>query len=184
MVGKSLIVAAVTAVATLAIAGCGGSSNTTPTTTPAVPAATTSQTTSATTSPGMTKKEAGKAYLAAIAPANEAIKAFGKKAESWTNSTTGSQAAGDATPLNDALTALRPKLLTLATDYPAAATDLKALVTAYAPLQGDLENLVAVNQLNAASWLQAFTQHASATEAASAIVRSDLGLPPRPTSVD
>ena len=76
------------------------------------------------------------------------------------------------------MTALRPKLLEIAQKYPAAANDLKALVTAFSALQGDLENLTTVNTFNASSWVQGFTKDAAALNAAVAIVRSDLGLPP------
>jgi hypothetical protein len=80
------------------------------------------------------------------------------------------------------MTALRTKLLTLAGAYPAAATDIKALVTAYAPLQGDLRGLTGVNQLNASSWVQRYAKDATASESAAAILRSDPGLPPGPTA--
>jgi hypothetical protein len=130
----------------------------------------------------MTKEQAAKAYLAAIAPATDALRGLQAKANAWTDSTPSSQAAADAKPTVDALTTLRSKLLALAAAYPAAAADLKAAVNAQAIVQADLANLGTVNTFNASSWVQQFVKDASATTAASAIVRSDLGLPPPPTS--
>ena len=48
--------------------------------------------------------------------------------------------------------AAQTKLLAIATSYPPAATDLKAEVTAYAAVLGDLTSLASVNLLNASSW--------------------------------
>jgi hypothetical protein len=129
----------------------------------------------------MTKEQAAREYLAAINPSNEAVRTLQGKAKGWTESTPASQAAADAKPVVDALTAARTKLLALAAAYPPAATDLKAEVNAYAPLQGDLESLATVNTLNSSSWSQQFNKDRSASSAAAAIVRSDLGLPPPPT---
>jgi hypothetical protein len=126
----------------------------------------------------MTKEQAAKAYLAAIAPANDALKTLRGKASGWTDSTPSSQAAADAKPSIEAITMMRTKLLALAVAYPAAATDIKAQVNATAALQGDLASLETLNTLDASSWVQQFAKDASATSAASAIVRSDLGLPP------
>jgi hypothetical protein len=126
----------------------------------------------------MTKEQAAKAYLTAIGPANDVLHTFKAKASGWTDSTPPSQAAADAKPTIDAITTMRTKLLALAVAYPAAAADLKAQVNATAALQGDLASLATLDMTNASSWVQQFTKDASATSAASAIVRSDLGLPP------
>jgi hypothetical protein len=157
-------------VATLAIAGCGGSSSSS---TSAFGAATAGT---------MTREQAAHTYLAAVATPNEVLRAFLAKANGWTDSTPSTQTAADAKPLIDAITTLRTKLQALAAAFPAAATDLKAVVTAQALLQGDLASLAAVNALNASSFAQTVTRDAGALRAATAIVRSDLGLPPPPTS--
>ena len=183
-VPRRLIALGAIALAAIVLTGCGGSSSstTTKTTTATTSPATNATSEPASTAPAMTQQGAGQAYLAAVEPANAALHAFQKKASSWTDSTTGEQAAADAKPLIDALTALRPKLLEIAQKYPPAANDLKALVTAFSALQGDLENLTTVNTFNASSWVQGFTKDAAALNAAVAIVRSDLGLPPVSTS--
>ena len=162
--------AAALVVATLAIAGCGGSSSS-------------SMSASGTAAAGtMTKEQAAHAYLAAVATPNEVLRTFLAKANRWTDSTPSTQAAADAKPLIDAITTLRTELQALAAAFPAAATDLKAVVTAQALLQGDLGSLAAVEALNASSFAQTVTRDARALRAATAIVRSDLGLPPPPTS--
>ena len=162
--------AAALVVATLAIAGCGGSSSS-------------SMSASGTAGAGtMTKEQAAHTYLAAVATPNEVLRTFLAKANGWTGSTPSTQAAADAKPLIHAITTLRTKLQALAAAFPAAATDLKAVVTAQALLQGDLGSLAAVEALNASSFAQTVTRDARALRAATAIVRSDLGLPPPPTS--
>jgi hypothetical protein len=162
--------AAAIVVATLAIVGCGGSSSS-------------STSASGTAASGtMTKEQAAHTYLAAVAKPNEVLRTFLAKANGWTDSTPSTQAAADAKPLIDAITTLRTKLQALAAAYPAAANDLKAVVAAQAVLQGDLASLAAVNALNASSFAQTVTRDARALRAATAMVRSHLGLPPPPTS--
>jgi hypothetical protein len=162
--------AAALVVATLAIAGCGGSSS-----------SSTSASGTATTGT-MTKEQAAHTYLAAVAAPNEVLRTFLAKANRWTGLTPSTEAAADAKPLIDAITTLRTKLQVLAAAFPAAATDLKAVVTAQALLQGDLSSLEAVNALNASSFAQTITRDARALRAATVIVRLHLGLPPPPTS--
>jgi hypothetical protein len=162
----------------VAIAGCGSAATKTATRSNP-PSQTSAATTTATASApqAMTKAQAGQTYLADVAPANASIKAFATKARAWTDSTSSSQAAAQAQPVIQAMTGLRTKILALANAYPAAADDLKAFVTAFAPLQGDLISLQSVNALSGSSWAQQYASDASKTVAASAIVRSDLGLP-------
>jgi hypothetical protein len=130
----------------------------------------------------MTKGQAAHTYLAAVARPNEVLRTFLAEANGWTDSTRSTQAAADARPLIDVMTTLRAKLLALATAYPAAATDLKAAINRQATLQADLASLEAVATLDASSFAQRVTRDARALRAATAIVRSDLGLPPPPTS--
>jgi hypothetical protein len=157
-------------VATLAIAGCGGSGSS-------------STSASGTATAGtMTKEQAAHTYLAAVVTPNVVLRTFLAKANGWTNSTPSTQTAADAKPLINAITTLRPKLQALAAAFPEAATDLKAVVAAQAVLQGDLASLAAVNALNASSFAQTVARDARALRAATAIVRSRLGLPPPPTS--
>jgi hypothetical protein len=138
---------------------------------------TTSASRSATTSATMTRAEAGRAYLAAVAPANTELVAFKAKASSWNHSTPPRHAANDAGPLISAITALRTKLLALANAYPPAADDLSNLVTANAGLQRDLAKLESLNKLNAGVWILQFAADADASHAAVVSVRFDLGLP-------
>jgi hypothetical protein len=130
----------------------------------------------------MTKEQAAHNYLAAVATPNDVLRRFLATANRWTDSTPSTQAAADAKPLAEVITTLRMKLEALAAAFPAAATDLQAVVTAQALLQGDLASLAAVNALNASSFAQTVTKDARALRAATSIVRSHLGLPPPPTS--
>jgi hypothetical protein len=96
----------------------------------------------------------------------------------YTDSTPGSQISAAARPFERRLTELNGKLLGIATAYPPAAADLKALVTAYNPVIHDLRSASAQNSVNGSSWLQRLASDLTKTQTAAAIVRSDLGLPP------
>jgi hypothetical protein len=162
----------------LALVGCGGSPKKT---TQSAPAKNISQTTTVAsrTTPAvtMTKQQAARAYLAAVAPANAAGAALAGKMRAYTDSTPGSQISAEARPVERRLTELNGKLLSIATAYPPAAADLKALVTAYNPVIRDLRSATAQNSVNASSWLQRLATDLTKTQTAAAIVRSDLGLP-------
>jgi hypothetical protein len=95
----------------------------------------------------------------------------------YTDSTPGSQISAEARPVERRLTELNGKLLDIATAYPPAAADLKALVTAYNPVIRDLRSGTAQNSVNASRWLQRLASDLTKTQAAAAIVRYDLGLP-------
>jgi hypothetical protein len=125
----------------------------------------------------MTKQQAGRAYLAAVAPANEAGATLARKMRAYTDSTPGSQISAEARPLERRLTELGGKLLGIATAYPPAAADLKALVTAYNPVIRDLRSAAAQNSVKASSWLRRLASDLTKTQMAAAVVRSYLGLP-------
>jgi hypothetical protein len=125
----------------------------------------------------MNRAEAGRAYLAAVAPANTVLVAFKANASSWKQSTTSRQAVDDARPLIAAITALRTRLLALADAYPPAADDLNNLVAANTGLQRDLAKLESLSNLKASVWILQFAADAGASHAAVVRVRRDLGLP-------
>lgn len=174
---RSVIGIGATAVS-LALVGCGGSAKNAAQTAPAknISQTTTvaSQTTPAVT---MTKQQAGRAYLAAVAPANAAGAALAGKMRAYTDSTPGAQISTEARPFERRLTELNGKLVGIATTYPPAAADLKALVTAYNPVIRDLGSATAQNSIKASSWLRRLAGDLTKTQSAAAIVRSDLGLP-------
>ena len=119
---------------------------------------------------------AARQYVASVAPANAALHAFGL----WmarSPDTTESQAAAAARPTVLALGALRSKLLALARAYPPASADVRALLAAYGPLQGDLKDLGAVSQSTVSAWLTQFAHDLDQTRAAAMALRSVLGLP-------
>jgi hypothetical protein len=141
----------------LALAGCGGSAKN-----PAT----------------MTKQQAERAYLAAVAPANAAGAALAAKMQAYPGSAPGSQISAVARPVEQRLSALNGKLLGIASAYPPAAADLRALVTAYSPVIRDLRSTTGQHSTNALSWLQRLATDLTKTRTAAAVVRSDLGLPP------
>jgi hypothetical protein len=173
----TLILAAVAA----ALGGCGSSSTTTRTkTVAAAPASakSTSQSTSSTsrssTSTAVTKAEAGKQYLTIAAPLNATAK---QVFASIKDSDNGQQVATKAKPLVAALNTANHQLITLASDYPTASSDLKALVKDDSALVADLTDVANVNGLSESSWAQQVSRDESQDAAAVNIVRSDLGLP-------
>jgi hypothetical protein len=125
----------------------------------------------------MTKQQAAQAYLAAVAPANAAGAALAGKIRAYTDSTLGSQISAEARSVERQLTELNGKLLGIATAYPPAGADLKALLTAYNPVIRDLRSAPTQNSVNALSWLQRLATDLTKTQTAAAKVRSDLGLP-------
>jgi hypothetical protein len=163
----------------LTLVGCGGSPEQ-PTQTASVKNITQTTTVTSRTSPvmTMTQQQAGQAYLAAVAPTDAAGAALAAKMRAYTDSTPGSQISAEARPFEQRLTDLNGKLLSIATAYPPASSDLKALVTAYHPVIHDLRSATAQNSVNALSWLQRLASDLTKTQTAAAMVRSDLALPP------
>jgi hypothetical protein len=161
----------------LALVGCGGSPKKPNQTAPAKSILQTTTVASRTTpAVTMTKQQAGRAYLAAVAPANAAGAALARKMRAYTDSTPGSQISAEARPLQRRLTELNSKLLDIATAYPQAVNDLKALVTADNPVIRDLGSATAQNSGNASSWLQRLATDLTKTQTAATVVRSDLGI--------
>ena len=162
----------------LALVGCGGSPKKPTQTAPAKNILQTTTVASRTTPPvRMTKQQAGQAYLAAVAPTNTAGAALAGKIRADTDSAPGSQISAQARPFERRLTELNGKLLGIATAYPPAAADLKALVTSYSPVIHDLRSAATQNSVNASSWLQRLASDLTKTQTAASTVRSDLGLP-------
>jgi hypothetical protein len=163
------------ALAATAIAGCGSSSAA-----PAVTQAAATQataTSSAATSSTIGKAQAARAYLAAVAPFKAADRTFAAEWKRAPDSASAATLAKIGAPLAQALTNMRQGLLQVAGSYPPAAADIKALVTASAPVIGDLDNEGTQTGLSVIAWDQQVVSDTNAMAAAAAIVRSDLGLP-------
>lgn len=153
----------------LVAAACGGSKSAAPSTTTTPPA------TTAAAKPDF--HALGQQYLKIIAPANTQIEAFNKKTNTYTENTTAEQVAKDAEPLAAAVDKASTDLLHV--DWPASIQpDVKAMVTAYGVLAGDLRSVGSQNILSIANWATQLGQDAGRARAAANIVRSDLGLPP------
>ena len=127
------------------------------------------------TSTGMSKERAAKAYLAALPPYGTALFTF--------DNTVGevlprpAKAVAIAKPVSEAITMLDGKLLRLGDAYPPAAADIKNLVTATAGFKRDLDSIRAATARSVSAWAQKDREDQDAVGAASAIVRTDLGLP-------
>lgn len=94
----------------------------------------------ASTSTTISVATAGQTYLAAAGPVNSTIATFATESKSWTSQTTNTQAESEAQPVIVAIQALQQKLT--ADSWPASAqADINALVSAEAPLVGDLQAL-------------------------------------------
>jgi hypothetical protein len=167
------------AVCAAALAACGGSSHTTTTVTTPTPAPVATTVAAKPTPDGMSRAQASRAYLAAIAPANAALDAFKTKVKAMSASDTdwASAVQPSATAAAAAYNAANVKLAHLAQSYPAAAADLKALITADGPMTGDLSNVV-----DSEDWVGALARDARTSSGAAQIVRADLGLPAVATS--
>jgi hypothetical protein len=123
----------------------------------------------------MTRREAARLYLAAVAPLDKTTAAYDAVVRSGPSP---AAAAPAADRVASALAHSDVLLLKLAQVYPHAATDLRALVGDDARSEGDLRSLVAQTAATLPAWTQQFaTDNARAATAAEA-VRTDLGLSP------
>jgi len=125
----------------------------------------------------MTEQQAAQTYVSDVARVNDARAVFHALAEKWDSSTTNAQAQAAAAPLVNALDAVQPKAQSLAADYPAAATQIGAVVSAVMALNNDLSqlaNLKATIDVN--PWSQRYDSDRAALTTASNALRSALGL--------
>ncbi len=160
-----------------ALAGCGSSSSTKTVTQTAASPATATQSAATPSTSTISKAQAAHDYLAAIAPFKATDTTVVAEINAQPDSAGAATFAKIATPLAQALTNVRPGLLAIGNAYPPAASDIKGLVTASAPVIGDVDNIGTLTAFNASSWEQQLASDASAMTAAAVIVRSDLGLP-------
>lgn len=150
----------------VSVVGCGAQTKTVTQNAPATQ--TQASTTQTRTTAAMTKAQAAKVFLADVAPTQVAAHKLNRE---LTASTTDAQLQRFGKPYIQAMQAANAKLLDLAQEYPAAATDLKALVNADT---GEISDLQAPSSINA----HQLVSDINATHSASEIVRSDLGLAP------
>jgi hypothetical protein len=163
--------------AATAIAGCGSSAPATVTQSAAAPATATQTAAAAPAAQATSKAQAAKEYLAAIAPFKAADKTADAQLKAEPDSAPAATFAKITAPVAQALTNTHSSLLAIARAYPPAASDIKGLVTASAPLIADMDNLGTQTGFSATSWEQQTISDGTAMTAAAAIVRSDLGLP-------
>lgn len=170
---KRLVLCATAALALALTAGACGSTTTKTDTASSITARST----------GMTKEQAAKAYLADLPPYRAALFAFDNTVGEVLGSPPASKAVSIAKPLSEAISMLDDKLLRLGDAYPSAAADIKNLVAATAVFKRDLDSMGAVTARSANAWARKDTRDHDAVNAASVMVRSDLGLP-KPSGLD
>jgi len=129
--------------------------------------------------PTLTLPEGGQAYLTAIAPVNKAEPVFMDKAQSWDATTTAAQAVADAHPLVVALANTERQVLTIASEYPPARTNLLETAGALEVLSADLLGRGQPTP-GTSDWLQQYGKDLAALTTASDQARSKLGLPAAP----
>jgi len=126
----------------------------------------------------MSEKTAAATYLKDVAPMNAALSTLVSEARSWTNSTPESTLAAAINPTVAAFKTGETNLNRLATEYPAAATDLHALTGAASSLGAVLLSATQQNVFSVSSWSTQLAQAAATVGNDASIVRSQLGLPP------
>jgi hypothetical protein len=150
-------------IGTIALAGCGSGR-------PAATRTSSNPTTTAPVAPVQTlsRAQAARRYSADIAHVN----AVGAQVSSQLSaSDTQAQVTQLTHPYVEALIAVNTRLSALAADYPPAAADIRATISA----DTDLMTALTKPQITSAA---ALADDAKATRTASAKVRTDLGLPP------
>jgi hypothetical protein len=123
---------------------------------------------------------AGNAYLADIAPVHTATAAFEVAATEWSITTTRAQAAGDAAPLIGAEQTFNAKLTSTAWPTNAKA-DIDTLVKENSVIIGDLQQLQVISRAGITAWDVDIRKDTAVDISDSALVRSDLDLPPAST---
>lgn len=161
-------------VALVLLAGCSTATRTATPVTPSATLTTVSATTTTVDYPALQRQ-----YLAAVAPAQSALAAFQAADAKLPDTATGPQLAAVAAPLADALDRSSAALLAIQAP-PAVTTDIRALATGYAVVEGDLRGFVGMNALNSGTLLSAFAGDVVRERPLANIVRADLHLPPLP----
>jgi hypothetical protein len=149
--------------ASLAVAGCSSNSRgaaTTPVTPTTISAAALSA-----------------AYEKAATKATTAAQVFQTKANAWPAFPQPIQIAVDADPYVASLRAFDDTILRIHTTGHLA-TDIRSLIAADATLEKVLSSADAPRVFSASSWVSEVTKATTETQAAAAVVRADLGLPP------
>lgn len=129
------------------------------------------------TSKAPTVKQAGKHYLAIVAPANAAVTEVNKAVSGDSPTTSFATLGQQVAPMSAALTTLDQRL----TNYTwpkAARTDVRTLLSDDAQLIGVLSSASGQNSLSGSSWLTTFDSDVTQLGTAADEVRHDLGLPP------
>jgi hypothetical protein len=123
----------------------------------------------------LTKTQAARAYLLAVAPVSTASLTFTKDTTKWTSATTGPDAAAQALPLIRADATSRTKILR--TKWPTKlAADIHRLVTTGDKVTSDLKALAAPTPPKLGTWEKKYLEDSALLTSAANTVRHKLGL--------
>jgi hypothetical protein len=124
----------------------------------------------------LTRAAAGKLYLEAVTPVNDAQATFYAKAETWSSGTANADAQAQAVPLGVALDEVGAALPAIAAQYPPAADALAGAAKAADALERDLALLSQLDKTGVNAWARRYDADRSKLVAASDKARSALGL--------
>ncbi len=167
----------------ISTAACGGASSKTASTAPTaaepVASASTAPTAAepvASASPAaLSQKQQADAYLAAVAPANSALDAYNTKI---TDNSTQAEIAAASAPVADAIEQVYNALARIAFTGQTA-IDVRAVIATAGVLAGDFRSVGSQYAFSVSQFDATLGRDVGALNAAVAIMRADLGLPPK-----
>lgn len=152
-----------------ALSACGSSSASSATVTSSKP--------TTTTSPYMTVSQERAYYLSILKPYNATGATFSADAKQWNNQTPMSQIVAQTNPLVQAISGVMTKL----TDgrwQPSTAIDVHSLVSAFAAIQSDLQQISKLTIFDLNTWEAGVAKDLNVGQTDANLVRHDIGLPP------
>jgi hypothetical protein len=124
----------------------------------------------------MSEGTAAATFLKDVAPMDQALLTFVSEAKTWTNTTPESTVSPVINPTVAALNTGEAKLNELATQYPAAAANLRALTGAASSFGTVLLSATQQSGFNITSWLTQLAQADATLGNDASKVRSQLGV--------
>ena len=154
----------------ISTAACGGASSKTASTAP-----TAAEPVASASPAALSQKQQADAYLAAVAPANSALSAYKTKI---TDNSTQAEVAAASAPVADAIEQVDNALARIAFTGQTA-IDVRAVIATAGVLVGDFRSVGSQNAFSVSKFDATLSRDVGAANAAVAIVRADLGLPPK-----
>jgi len=154
----------------ISAAACGGASSKTASSGP-----TAAEPVASASPAALSQKQQADAYLAAVAPANSALSAYKTKI---TDNSTQAEVAAASAPVADAIEQVDNALARIAFTGQTA-IDVRAVIATAGVLVGDFRSVGSQNAFSVSQFDATLSRDVGAANAAVAIVRADLGLPPK-----